>query len=314
MINSNSLKNVSLFSNLTKQELEKLSKIVNIKNVKKGAYLFKKGQLRKDFFIIISGYIQLSQNNNRNGEGWAILQEDDFISANALIDEKSLHQQTAFAIEDSELLVIQGGDYKKLIKNNNGRAGQIISNSFIKELNHRLFHSTNKLVSLYKIGQIVSEQEELGIFAKKSLKVIMNVIKVKKAIFVIFDLYKKEIIILASEGYSPSNGISRKMKLANNRIALAIATGKRIYRIDNGDSDFLKSNYKMNKAIGCPIIFGKRVIGMILLGDKIVGDFSVNNEILLKLISNQIAGAIYRAGKREEQKAEEEIKRVYVTH
>ncbi|MFC1612880.1 cyclic nucleotide-binding domain-containing protein [Patescibacteria group bacterium] len=314
MINSNLLKNVSLFTNLTRQEVEKIAKIVNVKNVKKGAFLFKKGELRKEFFIVISGYIKLSQSNNKNEEGWAILKENDFISANALIDEKSLHHQTAFAIEESELLVIRGIDYKKLIKNNNAHIGQIISNGFIKGLNHRLVHSTNKLVSLYKTGQIVSDEDDLSILAKKALKVIMGVIKIKKAIFAVFDLYKKEIIILASEGYSSKNEISRKINFADDNISQEILETKNFYRTKNEDSISLKSNYKMNKGIGCPMIFGSKVIGLILLGDKIGGDFSINNEILLKLISNQISGAIYRAGKQEEQRAEEEIKRVYVTN
>ncbi|MFH1029823.1 MAG: cyclic nucleotide-binding domain-containing protein [bacterium] len=316
MINTSLLKNIDIFKKLTIQEIKKLAKIVNIKKIEKGECLFTKGNLRKEFYVVLSGHIKLSQSSIKNEMGWAVLKSQDFISANALINPKTRHEQNACAVEESEVLVIRGDDYIKLAKNNKNINGVVLSGLIIG-LNDRLKHSTNKLVTLYKTGQITSNEEDIIKIAKQTLKAVLSIIKAKKAVFTFINKYKNENSILASEGYVKSSDIAGKsISLKDDKIIGNIILNKGIYRSEKieDESLFLESIYKMDNALGAPLIFNNKVIGMILLGDKITGNFSINNEILLQLISDQIAGAIYRAEEEKELKAAEELKRIYISN
>ncbi len=316
MINESVLKNVDIFSELKVNEISKLAKIIKLKKVKKGDYLFKKGDKRTDFFVVLSGYIKLSQSNNKNEEGWAILKVQDFICANALIKPGSIHAQTAFAVEDSELLSISGSSYVKLVKNNEHISNVVLS-GLITGLNDRLKHSTNKLVALYKTGQITANEEKLKDIAHETLKVLTNVIKARKAVFTVIDKYKNENIILATVGYKKSDDVANKViKMSEDKVMGEAYEKRKVFRSD-GDwefSLFLKSIYKIEKSLAVPLVFNNKVIGMILLGDKEGSAFSINNEVLLQLIANQIAGAVYRAEEEQEIKAAEELKRIYISN
>lgn len=315
MINESVLKNVDLFSELKANEISKLAKIIKLKKVKKGDCLFKKGDKRTDFFVVLSGYIKLSQSNNKNDEGWAILKMQDFICANALIKPVSIHAQTAFAAEDSELLSISGNSYIRLVKNNEHINNAVLS-GLITGLNDRLKHSTNKLVALYKTGQITANEEGLKDIAYETLKVLTNIIKATKAVFTVIDKYKNENIILAAIGYKKNEDIANKViKMSDDKVMGEAYETRKIFRSD-GEGEFslfLESIYKMKKSLGVPLVFNNKVIGMILLGDKEGSQFSINNEVLLQLIANQIAGAVYRAEEEKEIKAVEELKRIYVS-
>lgn len=315
MINESVLKNVDIFSNLKANEISKLAKIIKLKKVKKGDCLFKKGDKRTDFFVVLSGHIKLSQSNNKNEEGWAILKAQDFICANALINPGSLHMQTSFAVEDSELLSMSGSSYARIVKNNE-HINNVVLSGLIAGLNDRLKHSTNKLVALYKTGQITANEEGLKDIARETLKVLTNIIKIKKAVFTVIDKYKNENIILAAEGYKKSEDIANKViKMSDDKVISEACSTRKLFR-SYGEGEFhlfLASIYKMEKALGVPLIFNNKVIGMILLGDKKNGEFSVNNEVLLQLIANQIVGAVYRAEEEKDVKAVEELKRIYVS-
>lgn len=307
------LKNITIFKPFSIAELEKIAKIITLRKIKKGEFLFKQGDQRNEFFIIVSGQIKLAQSNTKNEEGWAILKRDDFICANALIDYKSFHHQAAIAVEDGEILAINGAGYKNLAKKN-GSINNVVLSYLISGLNEHLRHSTNKLVTLYKTGQIASSQMNLEEAGKKILKSILQVIKAERAVFSIFDKYKKASVILATVGFSRGNEIKgKKIFLDNDEVMKEIFKTKEIYKSKPADN-FLEVTYRVAQAIASPMIFDGQIIGMILLGDKISGKFSINNEILLRLITNQIAEVVYRSGKKEEQKAEEEMRRTYISH
>lgn len=316
MINPSLLRNIDIFKKLSPQEILKLAKVVNIKKIERGECLFKKGDLRKEFYVVISGHIKLSQSSSKNEMGWTVLKSQDFISANALINSKSKHAQNACAVEGSEVLVIRGVDYIKLVKNNKN-INSVVLSGLIVGLNDRLKHSTNKLVTLYKTGQVTSNEEDLIKIAKKTLQIILNIIHAKKAVFTFINKYKNENIILATQGYNKANDIQGKsINLKDDKVISDIIANKGIYRSEKVEDDslFLESIYKMDNALAVPLIFNNSVIGMILLGDKITGNFSINNEILLQLIADQIAGAVYRAEEEKELKAAEELKRIYISN
>ncbi len=313
MVDITLIKKLDIFKPLNTRDLEKIAKIIDLRKIKKGEYLFKQGDLRNEFFIVLSGQIKLSQNNNKNEEGWAILKKDDFICANALIDFKSAHTQSAFAIEDAEILIIKGIEFKKMAEKEK-KINDAILKYLIRGLNEHLRHSTNKLVTVYKTGQIASEETDLENAGGKILKIILQVIKAKKAVFAVYDKYKNASVILTTEGFSKSEEIKgKKIPLIGDGVMRYLFSHEGIYKTMPEDGSLLKE-YKVQKAIASPMIFDREVVGMILLGDKISGEFSINNEILLKLITAQIAGSVYWAGKREEQKAEEEMGRTYISH
>lgn len=107
--------NVSLFSTLEESELAEVKKIIKHKLLKKGEQLYSEGQVLDCLFIVNKGAMKIFSITKEGREQILyLLQSGDFIGDMSLF-KKSISLNSAIAVEDTILCIIQKADFDNLL-------------------------------------------------------------------------------------------------------------------------------------------------------------------------------------------------------
>lgn len=309
------LKHLRIFQNFTYREIKEIEKIALIKNFKKDEIIFNFREPREYFFIILKGQVVLYIYFNQNKEILNIETAGSFLSEESLLNPKSCHQTTALAQTDCQLLAISAKKFIKLRAKNNSLVNKIFNN-IIQANTLDLYHARNRLNTVYRIGKIISEKyHQLPEMANGTIETLLSAIQAEKALFVFYLGESNQAQIIAARGFKNNKFLDLKIKLPVEPVIGEIfRTGKILNLSAN---EYLLSNQKVsyinNSVLGMPIIISKKVIASILLIDKKDEDqFNTNNILLLFIVAQLLHGALKEALDERNQKAEEELKRVYV--
>jgi CRP-like cAMP-binding protein len=111
------LKNVPIFSELGRRDLERLSKIMVPRQVKPGEVIIKEGDQAAGFFVISSGKVEVVQDADGSSPNQlATLGQGDFFGEMALF-EGFPRNATVRATEETECLAMTRWDFTAEMKN-----------------------------------------------------------------------------------------------------------------------------------------------------------------------------------------------------
>jgi CRP/FNR family transcriptional regulator, polysaccharide utilization system transcription regulator len=125
------------------EELKKLSKDRRVKNFKKKEIIFNEGSAPNYLYFLSKGKVKTHQNHEYGKEFITNLyKEGDFFGYVALLEERPFNE-TAEALEDSEILLIPKDDFYSLIYSNTH-----VMKRFVKMLSDNIIEKENMLVNL----------------------------------------------------------------------------------------------------------------------------------------------------------------------
>ncbi len=151
--NTELLKKVYLFNDLTQQELEKILAIAYDKDFAKEQPVFQEGEIGDAFYIVTDGQVRISTMVPGVGEeALKVLRPGDYFGEMALIDDFP-RSAAAIAHEgDIKLLAVYKRDFRKLLADDKDLAYKLMS-VFIKTLSARLRDTNDKLKSIFAIAK-----------------------------------------------------------------------------------------------------------------------------------------------------------------
>lgn len=147
------LKNVYLFNDLSKAELDKILGLAYDKEFGKEEAVFHEGEIGDALFIVMEGQIRISTMVPGVGEeALAVLKPGAYFGEMALIDDFP-RSASAIAHEGPvKLLAIYKRDFKKLMAEDKEMAYKLMS-VFIRTLSSRLRETDEKLKSIFAIAK-----------------------------------------------------------------------------------------------------------------------------------------------------------------
>lgn len=300
------LQTIGLFHDLSQQEREALSSISTTRIVKKGDALFSTGDSRSTFFIVLTGQVHIYRIFENEVQTLAVLDHGEFAVETALVNPSIKHEHNGEVLADGQILEIDGKKFVSFAAEHPAIANRIYGR-IIENLSERLHHANNKFVTLYSTGKIAATYAEIDHLADLILTTILETIKAKRAIFALFKPLEGKIDVVEAKGYGSDQGTKNlDLSLGSDPLLGAIYRTRQNLRITKeqfGAAKDLHTEYASPTMLGVPLYVRDRVIGAILLGDK-VGDegFSHNNEILLSIIAKQIVLAVITAEQSEEKR------------
>jgi len=120
------LKEITIFKNLSEEELEKVSSIVKEVFYPKGTVIYEEGSVEQSLQIIDYGKVRVTK---RTKEGHrqilAVLKRNNFFGELSLLDGRA-HSASVEALEDTKVLVIKKTDMDKLLQENPHTAYKIV--------------------------------------------------------------------------------------------------------------------------------------------------------------------------------------------
>jgi len=307
------LNKIALLNNLSQKELVWLKRFLLNHTYSAGDLIMTRGKSRDRVIIIIDGLVSLETKIDGE-ETIALFKAGETVGEMALIEKNGWHQYTLKAISDKvNTLELSVYNWHTIIKKEPAISQKIYQNIAIL-LKHRLNHANNKLVTLFATGKIIGQYENLETIATALIKVILNIIPSKRALFITTSVPGNKIHLEENIGWTNlKKGAYYPIK--NDRLLKLVAKEKTtvIFEKNKRPKGYEDSPYLAKSLIVVPIVNQKNTLGFIILGDKSNGhNFSINNQILLEAIANQVAPAINNIISVHLKSAEKSLREVYV--
>lgn len=145
------LQGISLFRELTREEITEILHIGRVKELKKDAVIFKEGDRSDSLYIIYEGKVRISKMIPKIGEeALSILEEGNYFGEMSLVEDSS-RSAWAIAHTDVVLLEIPLDDFRKLMDRNPTLALKVLK-SFVKELSKKLREANEKISAIFTIS------------------------------------------------------------------------------------------------------------------------------------------------------------------
>jgi len=111
-------KEVSLFSNMDKSEIEQITKICVERSFEKGKTIFYEQDQGTSFYLILSGQVKIVMMSNDGREHTlGVLKQKDFFGEVSMLDGQS-RSATAIALSDVKTVTINRDDFHRILKAN----------------------------------------------------------------------------------------------------------------------------------------------------------------------------------------------------
>lgn len=137
------LKQISIFSQLKDDFLEKIDSISLMRTYSKGRIIFMEGEPGEAFYYIKSGLVKISKLSSDGREHILHILNEGHVFAEVTLFSNSPYPATAEILEDAQIGIIKNNDLEKLIVEN-----PELSLELIKYLNKRLVEAQNKVRNL----------------------------------------------------------------------------------------------------------------------------------------------------------------------
>lgn len=143
MSNYDYLKQISIFSQLKDEFLQKIDNISIMRSYAKGRIIFMEGEPGEAFYYIKSGLIKIYKVSSDGREHILHILNEGHVFAEVTLFSNSPYPATAEVLEDAQVGMIKNSELEKLITEN-----AEISLELIKYLNKRLVEAQNKVRNL----------------------------------------------------------------------------------------------------------------------------------------------------------------------
>ena len=115
------LKSAVLFACLPEDALEAIAAVAERRNIEEGDAIYSLGDDAGEIFVVVSGRVRFSLGaGNRAGATGSIMTEGQLFGWAALVDDQPRRVATATCLENSSLLVIDGGALLEVFEKNTG--------------------------------------------------------------------------------------------------------------------------------------------------------------------------------------------------
>lgn len=138
---------ISIFKDLTNEELKKVSKITREATFRKGAIIQEEGSTEQGLHIIDSGKVRVTRKTKDGSrQVLAVLKRDNFFGELSLLDGRS-HSASVEALMKTNLFVIRKADMDKFLQKNPKTAYKIVRTVAI-EISHILRNMNDKFINM----------------------------------------------------------------------------------------------------------------------------------------------------------------------
>ncbi|MBT4516450.1 MAG: hypothetical protein HOC78_00990 [Candidatus Komeilibacteria bacterium] len=307
------LAKIPLFKNLKADEIALIKDFLVEAKYNQDDLIFSKDRVRDKIIIVDDGLVVL-ETDLKGPKTIAMFKAGDSLGEMALIEKSSKHLYNVKVVSpEFNGWELSSYNWHTIIKKSPKTAEKIYQN-IARNLKNRLTHANNKLVTLFATGKMIGSYDNFSELSHSIMEIIQNIIPSNKSLFLTYSPETKKALIHQSLGY-PDIQESKNLDAHKDKVLnlLVKEPGTSIFNQDSWPKGSSDLPYKCNNLIISPIHVKNRVFGFIILGDRSdKNDFSVNNKILLRAISSQLAPAIENMIWGKFSSAQAEIKEIYI--
>lgn len=132
--------NCFIKNNFSSKQISEISKIKKVKIYKKGDYLYKKGSIPKNVFILLEGCLEIINKDVKGSKkDFYFVEPGELFGYRSLLTEEN-HNTSAKIYQNSKICILNKKDYFELFINNKG-----LAKKFMKFISYQLKIREKKL-------------------------------------------------------------------------------------------------------------------------------------------------------------------------
>ncbi|MFH1957576.1 MAG: cyclic nucleotide-binding domain-containing protein [bacterium] len=184
------ISDIKLFEHLGAVEMNDLSRISRIRQVKEGEVIFKEGEKSKDIYFLLDGRIGIRKKISSGSKTIAIMRKGDIFGEMALF-ENAPRSATAFAMTQSEILDISGDDFRRFLSEKPEESFGILM-KIIAVSSSRLRNMDRYFTTVYEIALQIGACGDTEELSGVVLEYISNSLNITGSFFYSYDMYNDE--------------------------------------------------------------------------------------------------------------------------
>ncbi|MFH0873861.1 MAG: Crp/Fnr family transcriptional regulator [Candidatus Komeilibacteria bacterium] len=308
------LQKIPFFRSFSKTASKQLASFVKTLTLNENEILFREGSKRDKVYLVNTGAVLIEQNILGQAEPLAVFQPYDVVGETSIYAPGTNHTHTARALYPNTT-VIELSLYQLLkVFQDHPAAAQAAQLYFIRMLNERLSRTNHKLLTLFALSKLASSYHNRPALIEALLADLKKLFRVKKVLLASFEPLTKRIRIEKTLGYRNSLTPEFSSLMSDTVMSLVYNTGKpAIITPQNWEKKFSTAKYASQDMLLCPIKHQLEITGCLLIAEKDNGHhFSLNNQILLQAISEQIGPVLEELKQEEWERNKQQLKRPYI--
>lgn len=141
------LDKISLFADLSPEELGEVKKILKKGEFRRGDIIFREGDLSRDLFVLISGTVEITVRDlSMTPKLVSTFRAGDFFGEMSIIDPTTPRSSTAKAVQNCQVLVVPYEEYEKLMHGEQPLS-RSLKDKIMRALSARMREATKKAVN-----------------------------------------------------------------------------------------------------------------------------------------------------------------------
>ncbi|MGM0441744.1 MAG: cyclic nucleotide-binding domain-containing protein [Elusimicrobiota bacterium] len=280
------LKELKAFKIFPDDILRAMSNFIVIENFSAGEIIFREGKPGSASYIIGKGQIAVKKQKKLLG----VFTKGDMFGEMALY-EAPVRSATAIAKTDTTLYKLNNKSFKEFIFKHTETGVQFLFNN-IKEMSERLRRTSRYFIMVYETGKLVGQEISLKKLTRKILSILSDGIDgiTGGAVFI-----KNPFTELYQPVFKTEDST-----LKNKKIEELVNSSREKFTYQEGDRYIL----------GTSMAADDKILGYIVLEkDKKTGNFTIEDEIILNTVCNQVGLGIIKSFKKQEDKNREKLSR-----
>lgn len=282
---NNNLKNIEIFKIFPEDALKELAAYIAVDNFKKHDVIFREGDEGNSMYIIEKGEVEIKKKD----KVLTLFGAGDTFGEMALF-EKERRSADAVSRCDTSLYRIDTHDFRKFLFNHTESATQFLYNS-MQEMSRRLRRTSEYLITVFETGKIVGGDFSLNEMSEKIINRLMEDMK---------KVTGGMILLL--------NPFTDFYDVAYQKNTLILDLEKAVGLIREHKEENIYHTTEKGTVLGVPVKDNKKILGYIIMekSDK-KESFSVEHEIIISAVGNQVGLGILKAYNKQEEEARQRL-------
>ena len=316
-MNPEELKHIAVLQAMDSDALARLAAALEEKDYADGQTVFAEGDPGDSMYFIVNGRIRVEKRAQASGavhKTLAVLEAGDYFGEMALLDQKP-RSASAVATGGASILRLSKAAFDQM-QAKSSVAGMSVLFAMIRTSSDRIRRLSEHLVVYDEIGKAIGESRDLQELLDVVLTQLFGASSADWGLLVLRSRFSDRIEVRSVAGLQLSPAQQEEVADGKGFFAVALADPcDRIVANFDQEEPFKSSQrlgFETASLLLVPITVEAELLGLIVLGGRELGQFSLDALNLAKGVARQTAQAILNARHREEEQARSRHARQFV--
>lgn len=192
------ISDITLFAKLGTDEINDLSRISQIKQLKEGEVIFREGDTSKNIYFLLEGKIGITKKISSGSKTIAILRKGDIFGEMALF-ENAPRSANAIVLEQSEILDINGEEFERFLSDKPQESFSILM-KIIAISSSRLRNMDRYFTTVYEIARSLGTCADMESLVGVVLEHLSKSLDITGSFFYSYDMFNDEFGCVKTHG------------------------------------------------------------------------------------------------------------------